>query len=123
MAVESGVYTIKEVAELLRVSRWTVGEMCRDGRLPRVPGLRNRIPAGAVHALMEGRYSGADGQPDGQAPAKAAASRRGNRAQANGSLAGEAVGGGGALHRTIGPAEGDVVVRCVSRRSRRAPKA
>lgn len=108
------VLTIDETAELLRISRWTVGSMTRDGRLPRVPGLRRtRIPTRAVLALMEA-YDGPR-EPGGNAPAEAPTPRRRHRRQAQGSVEGEAVGSGGPLHRPIGQTSGDVVVRVVAR--------
>ncbi len=103
--------TVQEVAALLRVSTWTVGAMTRDGRLPRMPGIRRtRIPRSAVEALME---------PSGQAPDVTPVPRR--RIQRRPPL--RALAGGApaniSLHRSIGPAPGDVVVvRCVSRQGR-----
>ena len=109
-------YTTEEAAKLLNVTTWLVSQMTRDGRLPRIPGIRwIRIPRPAVHALLEGRYIDPDAKPDRQAPSQAPAPRRGNRHPSDGSLAVEAVGGGSSLHRPIGPAQGDVVVRRVTR--------
>ena len=117
--VLSAVLTVPEVAALLRVSTWTVGAMVRDGRLPRVLSLRRtRIPRSAVLALLEGGYSDADDEPNGQASGEASASRRGYRRAPDGSLAREAVGSGGAIRRRVGPASGDVVIRRVETRGR-----
>ena len=116
------VLTVAEVARLLQVSKWTVASMTRDGRLPKVPGLRRiRIPRAAVLTLMEGVYDNGDGESDGSTSAQAKAPRRRNRHQAERPLASAAVGGGGALHRRIGPTPGDVVVRRVTRGSGPAP--
>jgi excisionase family DNA binding protein len=53
--------TVAEVAALLRVSTWTVAQMTRDGRLPKVPMLRRiRIPRSAVEALTQGVYDEAN---------------------------------------------------------------
>ena len=100
--------TVQEVARLFRVSTWTIGAMTRDGRLPRVAGLRQtRIPARAVYALMEG-----------QTPPQAPAPRRAGRSYAERPLTREVVDGRRSLYRPIGPAPGDVVVRRVEGRSR-----
>lgn len=65
-------YTVKEVADLLRVSTWTVAAMTRDGRLPKIAGIRYiRIPSGAVLRLLEGGYSDPRGEPDRQASTRA----------------------------------------------------
>src|SRR4051794_29180671 len=101
--------TPAEVAARWRVSVWTICQMTRDGRLGKIPGLgRIRIPVAAVEAL-EG-YDATD-EPNREAPRQAPTPRGRNRVQANGPLPGEAVGGGGALHRRIGPSPGDVAVR------------
>ena len=112
------VLTAEQVAERWNVSAWTVTQMCRDGRLYRLPIGKTRIPLWAVVAVEEGRYDATDVQRDRQAPREATPSRRGNRGQAHRPLAGEAVVGSGAVHRPIGPATGDVVVRRVERGSR-----
>lgn len=112
------VVTAEEAADLLRVSVWTVASMTRDGRLPKVAGLRRiRIPYAAVKALTEG-YDATDAKPHRQAQAEASPPRRRDRLQADGPLESEALGGDSALHRPTGPAEGDVVVRVVERRGR-----
>lgn len=61
--IEPRVLTIAEAAQLLRVSEYTVGQMTRDGRLRRVPGLRlTRIPLSALVGLVEG-YDAERGEP------------------------------------------------------------
>src|SRR5689334_11302203 len=91
-------YTIAEVAELLRVSTWTVGAMTRDGRLARVPGIRRtRIPRWSVDQLLAGGYDAPHAEPDRQASREAPAPRRGHRDQAARPLARQAVGRGGAI--------------------------
>jgi excisionase family DNA binding protein len=91
------VLTIPEVAAMLRLSVHTVGAMARDGRLPKLAGIRHvRIPRSAVLAYLEG-YDAPSGKPDRKAPAQAAPPRRGKRLQADGPLALAPVGGGGAV--------------------------
>lgn len=111
----AALLTADEVAVLLRVSSWTVASMTRDGRLPKVPGIRRiRIPRDAVEALLEGGYHGDRGESDRQAPTQETPSGRGYRRSAPGSLARKAVGGGGALPRRVGPTPEDVVIRRVT---------
>ena len=114
--------TAAEAARLLRVSTWTIAAMARDGRLPRVHGIRSlRIPRAAVVALIEGVYDAERGEPIGEAPAEASTPRRGYRRAAQRPLADAAVGGGGAVPGRIGPQTGEVVVRRVTRGSGGAP--
>ena len=109
-------YTASEVAVLLGVSEWVVGQMCRKGYLPRIPGLKAiKVPRAAVHAMLDGAYHASDAKSNGQAAPEAASSWRVNRRPPDGPLAGEAMGGGGPLSRRVGPAAGDVVVRRVER--------
>ncbi len=58
MSEPPAVLTVQEVADLLCISHWSVAAMTRDGRLPRVPGLRrtcqdrlNKIPFPSVTPL------------------------------------------------------------------------
>jgi hypothetical protein len=104
--------TVHEVAARWRVSDYTVAQMTRTGKLARIPGLGLiRIPVSAVEAL-EG-YDATDDEPDREAQGQAPAPRRGNRRAPQGSVASEAVGGGGPVRGRIGPASGDMAVRRV----------
>jgi excisionase family DNA binding protein len=50
-------YTPEEIAELAKVSKWTVYEWINKGKFARVYKLGHRslrIPAGAVNAFLEG---------------------------------------------------------------------
>lgn len=111
-------WTAQEVADLFRVSRWTVGEWTRTGKLPRVPGIRPiRVPAKAIQDLLEG-YDGVDVQRERKASTEAPPSRRRHGVQAHGQVPGAPVGGSGPVLGRVGPAAGDVVVSYVSRGSR-----
>ena len=108
------VLTIEEVAELLRVNRAKVLALGRANVIKRVGTFRPpRYLRSSVEALI---YHVPDAEPVGQTSAQAATPRRGDRRPPHGSLASEALGGGGALHRPIGTAPGDVVVRRVESR-------
>jgi len=50
------VYTVDEVAEILRLGKSTIYKMVEEGKLPTVPLDMNRvlIPAHAIKALIQG---------------------------------------------------------------------
>jgi hypothetical protein len=105
-----------EVAELLRCSPAQVRTLWRRKLIKRVPPMRPpRYTRASVERLIAEDYHAPDAQSDRQAPSQETPPRRGDGRQAHGPLAGEAVGGGSALHRRIGPAPTDVVVRRVPR--------
>ncbi len=56
MSGDKAVYTVDEVAALLRVNPATVRRMAQDGRLPRIrlDVARVLIPAWAVEAILRG---------------------------------------------------------------------
>ena len=47
------VLTVAEAAEILRISRWAVSDLIREGRIPAFRlGRRYRIPAASIDALL-----------------------------------------------------------------------
>lgn len=51
---ERSTYTTGEVAKMLRLSRRTVSDWAKTGRIEAIrPGRRWRIPAAVVHCLFE----------------------------------------------------------------------
>jgi len=111
------VITEAEAAELMRVKPTTVRALGRRGLIRRIPPTRPpRYDRGSVESYLDrGVYDDRDVEPDRTPSTEAPPPRRGNGCAPQGSLAVEAVGSGGPLHRRIGPQAADVAIRRVPR--------